>query len=129
MINAGTKPLEIASNWRQFCMLTWKNLILIRRNLLGTLFELTLSIFFVFTLLLIRNIVERIYVPEQIYPAYYIIDYFQNAVGHNLILFYPNNSMIYEVVQHAYNLIKSRKLWLNLSSLNRFFLKPCGSKT
>lgn len=116
MVSAGTKPLEIASDWRQFCMLTWKNLILIRRNLLGTLFELALSIFFIFTLLIIRHIVERIYVPEQIYPAYYIIDYFQNAVGHNLILFYPNNSMIQQVVQHAYNLIKSRKLWLNLSS-------------
>ena len=105
---------------KQFLILNLKNAILLKRNLTGTIFELSLSIFFIFTLLIIRNIVERAYVPEQKNPSYFLIDYFQALAGHNLILFYPNNPLIEQIVRNAYSIIKARKYWLTLSSLIHF---------
>ena len=101
---------------KQFFILSYKNALLLKRNIVGTIFEISLSIFFVLTLLMVRNIVERVYVPEQINPSYYLIDYFQALAGHNLILFYPNNPLIERIVNNAYSIIKTRKYWLTLSS-------------
>ena len=99
----------------QLRILLWKNLILLKRNVLGTLFELTLSVFFVFTLLIIRYIVERYHFDQQSNPSYYVIDYFRNLADHNLLLFYPNTPVVNRIVNHAYDLIKSRKQWANLT--------------
>jgi len=103
--------------FKQFFILNWKNYILLKRNWIGTIFEISLSAFFILTLLIIRNIIERIYVPEQINPSYYLIDYFQTLSGRNLILFYPNSPLVERVVRNAISIIKARKYWLNFSSL------------
>ena len=108
--------------FKQFFILNWKNYILLKRNWIGTVFEISLSAFFILTLLIIRNIIERIYVPEQINPSYYLIDYFQTLSGHNLILFYPNSPLVERVVRNAISIIKARKYWLNFSSLT--FILP-----
>ena len=100
---------------KQLLILNWKHYILLKRNFVGTIFELSLSVFFVVTLLIIRNIVERVYVPEQINPSYFLIDYFQTLSGHNLILFYPNNPLIERIVRNAVSIVRARKYWLNFS--------------
>ena len=100
----------------QLTALFWKNWIVIKRNILAVLLELSLSIFFVFTLLIMRHIIERIKQPEQRNPSYHVIDYFQNLPYHYLILYSPDTPIVEQVVRHGYELIKARKSWLNLTS-------------
>lgn len=106
---------ELSKCYKQFMLLNWKNLILLKRNYFQTLFELTLSVFFVFTLLIIRHIVENIYVQAQPNTAYNIIDYFFVYAGHDLVLFYPNTPIVEQIVTHAYDILRARKNWIPLT--------------
>jgi hypothetical protein len=121
VVSQNRDPPTISGFRRQLAILLWKNAILLKRNVIGTIFELGLSIFFVFTLVIIRYIVERYRYDQQMNPTYYVIDFFRNLADHNLLLFYPNTPVVSRIVNHAYDLIKSRKQWANLTGIMRHF--------
>lgn len=99
----------------QLSVLTVKNLLLIKQNLVGTFFELLLSILFVFLLLIIRNYIEIVKYPTQSYSAYTVLDFFYKYAGQDFIYFYPNTPIVKDVITRAVRFIKSQKYWLNVS--------------
>jgi hypothetical protein len=98
---------------RQMAALIWKQLLLLRRHPVATIFELVLSVGFVAMLLAVRHVVECTRVAEQSTSAYFVVDYFQTLPGRHLILYHPDTPIVKQVVMNAYNVIRTRKLWLN----------------
>jgi hypothetical protein len=112
------KPQKVAGFLKQVSILTWKNSILIRRKKLSTILEIVLSLLFISMLLTIRYFVEKVPIPDQFNPIYNVMDYFQVFTGKNLILYYPNNPLIQRIIMNAYDFIRTRKPWLNATSMN-----------
>ena len=112
------KPQKIAGFLKQVSILAWKNCILVRRKKYSTILEILLSLWFVSMLLIIRYFVEKVPIPDQLNPMYNVMDYFQVFKEKNLILYYPDNPLIERIVMNTYDFIRTRKPWLNATSMN-----------
>ena len=96
---------KIASLPKQILILTWKNFILLRRNLLGTFLELTCPFIFISFLLIIRYFIERIKFFNQYLQSNSgnVLDLYENAISQerDVVLYYPNNELIQKLVEQA----------------------------
>lgn len=64
MITFSAQTQHKVSNWNKFCLLMWKNWLLIWRNKIASIFELLLPVVFASLLILIRGLTEPV-VYEQ----------------------------------------------------------------
>lgn len=104
------------SLFNQFIILTWKNILIIKRNPIGPFVEIFLSLIFISFILILRNFVEIIFYSPISNPTYDIIDFFHKTASQDLILFYPNTPLVQNIVFRAFRVIRSQKFWLHLSS-------------
>lgn len=108
---------QMASASRQFLILTWKNSILLSRNLVGIFFELVLSVLMISMLLVTRHFIENVRYNQQQMPAYNVIDFYFNNLDEDLVLVYPSESAVaLNVVTRAFRFITSEKWWYNVNS-------------
>ena len=110
------KYRKAASTWKQLGILTWKNLVLSKRNLCGLLTEIICPIFIMALLLLIRYFVTAVSISDQQNRAANVLDLFPLSNGTILVYYYPNSIFIQNTVTQAFSLIKSRKPFLNATS-------------
>lgn len=109
---------QLASARRQFLILTWKNSLLLSRNLAGIFFELVLSVLIVSMLLVTRHFIENVRYGQQQMPAYNVIDFFFNNLDEDIVLVYPSESAVaLNVVTRAFRFITSEKWWYNVNSI------------
>ncbi len=109
-----TKPLEIASVPRQILILLWKNAILFRRNLFSTFLEIFCPLLLLSILLIMRFFIEKINYTDQNNLPHTVLNFvsevFQlslksqftiNRINRNLIVYYPNTTIIEGLVSRA----------------------------
>ena len=105
---------ELAGFFAQLRILMWKNTVLFRRNVSGTLSEIICPMLFVLAMLLIRYFVDNIRLSEQKFTATSALDLIP-SLNTSYILYYPNNAFVLGLVNRAVDLIKQRKPTLNPS--------------
>jgi hypothetical protein len=121
MKNSSDPPTrKVVGFFRQIVILLWKNSILFRRNISGTLAEILAAFIFLFILLLIRFFADSTKINDQSYiknPTFNLLSIINATTNRELIMYYPNNSFVEELVTNAYQLIKSRKPNFNATSI------------
>ena len=103
---------RIAGLFKQIRILLWKNYILSKRNKVGLISELFAPIFMLLILLIIRIAVSVEYNEEQRFDPNFVLDSFNNS-NRNLVLFYPNNSIIESIVNRGMDFIKQKHSWFD----------------
>ena len=103
-------PYKIASLPKQILILTMKNLLLFKRNYVGTSLELLCPFIFISFLLVIRYFIEKIKFYNQFAPSSYsnsVLDLYTNMSMQDrvVVLFYPNNNFIRGLVENAMNFL------------------------
>jgi hypothetical protein len=109
------KKHQIVGYFGQLRILTWKNLILSKRNLCGLLSEILLPIILVAFLILIRYFVDVVRNNDQITPTSNVIDLIPFRNQSRLLLYYPDNAFIEGIVSGAAALINLRKPLFNIT--------------
>ena len=102
---------KVVGFFRQSVILLWKNSILLRRNISGTIAEILVALIFVFILLFIRYFSDSTSVSEQnstINKVRNVIEYVNFTTNRSLIMYYPNNAYVQSIVNDAYSLIRSQ---------------------
>lgn len=102
----------------QFLLLTWKNILLQRRKICVTVFEIVLPLVFPIVLVIIRNLADlepkleeaTTYEKERIY--YY---------SSNQVLYAPNTTVISGIMNETFSILKGFLAFLFL-----FFKLPLG---
>jgi len=100
---------KVAGFFRQCLILMWKNSILFRRNIAGTIAEICVALLFVLMLFLVRILADTAHFNDQnLYrnPPVPIIDQINATTNRSLIMYYPNNSFVFGIVQRAFTLIR-----------------------
>jgi hypothetical protein len=100
---------KVAGFLRQCLILMWKNSILFRRNIAGTIAEICVALLFVLILFLVRILADTAHYNDQNLfrnPPIPIIDQINATTNRSLIMYYPNNSFVFGIVQRAYTLIR-----------------------
>jgi hypothetical protein len=104
------KRYKIASLPNQILILNRKNFLLFRRNLLGTILELIFPFIFISFLLIIRYFIERIKFFNQHNQSNSgnVLELYVNSMSQEkiLVLFYPNNKLIQELVENSVRFLK-----------------------
>lgn len=101
--------MRIASLPRQILILTWKNLIIFKCNLFGTVLEFLSPFVFLAFLLIIRYYIERIRYNSSLFNqpnSVLDISFFLMNQTRNLVIYYPNNTLIRNFVISAVQLLK-----------------------
>lgn len=114
------KDREIAGFSKQFAILSWKNLILSKRNVCGLVTEILCPIFTIVILLVIRYFVDASIYTDQSNTAYNVLDLFPitiNTTNTTMLLYYPNNAFIQGIINQSVALIKLRKPFFNVTGL------------
>lgn len=110
MMNENEKyEMRIASLARQILILTWKNLIIFKCNLFGTVLEFLSPFVFLAFLLIIRYYIERIRYNSSLFNqpnSVFDISFFLMNQTRNLVIYYPNNTLIRNFVISAVQLLK-----------------------
>ena len=113
------KERKVVGFFRQIVILFWKNGVLFKRNKAGTIAEILVALLFVFILVFLRLFVDSTKVAEQSptnNPIRNVMSYINVTTNRSLIMFYPNNPFVEDIVIRAYMLIKSKKPTFNASS-------------
>ena len=96
---------------RQIIILLWKNSILLRRNISGTIAEILVTLIFVFILLFIRFFVDSTRISDENSAnntARNVIEKINFTLRRDLIMYYPNNAYVQTIVNDSYSLIRSQ---------------------
>ena len=98
---------RIARFPKQILILVWKNLLLSRRNLFGTVLEMLCPYLFISFMLVIRSFMERIRLTSQFNMPTSVLDVRLGSFNQtrNLILYFPNTNFVRRLVDNAVNLI------------------------
>ena len=107
---------KVVGFFRQIIILLWKNSILFRRNISGTLAEILVALLFLVILLFLRFFVDSTKISDQDstkYPVRNVIDYINVTSKRGLIMYYPNNAYVQTIVNDAYQLITTQKPLFN----------------
>ncbi|CAF0703608.1 unnamed protein product [Brachionus calyciflorus] len=110
------KERKVVGFFRQILILIWKNWLLFKRNISGTIVEILVSVLFVFILLFLRFFVDSTKVNEQNItnnPIRNVLTAINVTTNRSLIMYYPNNNFVRDIVTSAYYLIKSRRPTFN----------------
>lgn len=115
------KPVKIVSLPYQIFILLWKNGILFRRNIFGTLLEVFCPLLFLSILLIMRYFIEKIKYYDQYNFSRSIFDVFieppqvsltalsqieEDRSNRNLIFYYPDTEFIRNIVTNAAKLLQ-----------------------
>ncbi|RNA17620.1 ATP-binding cassette sub-family A member 3-like [Brachionus plicatilis] len=106
------KERKVVGFFRQFLILFWKNWVLFKRNIAGTITEICASLIFVIILLILRFFVDSTKIEEQnanTSPIFDVLSLINATTNRTYLMYYPNNSFIEGIVTNAFELIKSRK--------------------
>ena len=97
------KSVKIAGFPKQVLILLWKNGILFRRNILGTLVECICPIVFLTILIICRYYIEKISFSNLTGNVRNVLDLTSLGYSRNkyLVLFYPNTTLIKDLVANA----------------------------
>lgn len=112
---------KVVGFFKQLLILFWKNSILFKRNILGTLVEIIAALVFVLILIFLRYFVDSVRFADQTNIARSVFDTINATTNRSLILYYPNNTYVKDLITNAYFLIKTRKPSFNATS---FFFVP-----
>ena len=117
------KPFErnnfkVAGFFQQLKILSWKNLILSKRSKKGLISEIFIPLFLLIILVVIRDLVSIEYVKAKDPPAKNIFNYFddKNITARNLILYYPNSSLVQDIIKRGVDIIKLNNSKFNATS-------------
>nr|UOU03314.1 ATP-binding cassette subfamily A3-like 1 [Brachionus rubens] len=99
--------VQIAGLLTQIKILMWKLLITLRRNIIGSMLEILSPYIFVSILIVIRYFIERIKFKTFSYVPTNVLELHPMTVQQkrNLILFYPNNEVVRNLVNNAAKLL------------------------
>lgn len=113
--------IKLAGFLAQIKILMWKMLIILRRNVIGTVLEICCPYLFISFLLLIRYFIERFKLKTFSYVPVNILTFNMMATdqNRNLILYYPNNEFVRKLVNDAATLLS--KINSNFSPIGKFF--------
>lgn len=111
---------KVVGFFKQLLILFWKNSILFKRNILGTLVEILAALVFVLILVFLRYFVDSVRFTDQTNIARSVFDSINATTNRSLILYYPNNTYVKDLVTNAYNLIKTQKPSFNATSFYFF---------
>jgi hypothetical protein len=117
-----TKKKEIVGIFSQVWILVWKNWILFKRNISGTIVELLASYIFVLIILFLRYFVDSTKYYDQTSTTNAIknvIDQVNTTTGRGVVYYYPNNAFIQGIVTNAMSLITTQ---VPAFSVTGFFL-------
>ncbi len=116
------RPVRIANLPRQVAILLWKNLILFRRNIFGTMLEIFCPLLFLSVLLIMRYFIEKIKYydqynfPRSVFSVYAappqlsltaLSQVSEDRSNRNLIFFHPETEFIRQIVQNAADLLQA----------------------
>jgi len=100
---------KVVGFFRQCVILFWKNGLLFRRNISGTIAEIFVAVLFLLILLLMRFFVDSNKFDDYNTtnnPLKYVMSTINITSKRNLIMYYPNNAYIKDIVENAYQMIK-----------------------
>ena len=111
---------KIASTVKQqvyginFQIITWKNFILSQRNLFNLFAEIFGHVLVIITLLVIRYFTHAVKYQEKSNDLSNVFDLFPET-NKTILLYYPNNTFIEDIISQVINLIKKRKSFSNIT--------------
>ena len=100
---------KVVGFFRQSVILFWKNGLLFRRNISGTIAEIFVALLFLLILVFMRFFVDSNKYEDQnstTNPLKYLMTTINVTSNRNLIMYYPNNAYIQGIVENAYQMIK-----------------------
>ena len=103
---------KVVGFFRQIVILLWKNSILFRRNISGTLAEILVALLFLVILLFLRFFVDSTKISDPDSPknpVRNVIDYINVTSKRGLIMYYPNNAYVHAIVNESYYLIQAQR--------------------
>ena len=119
MSDYAAKQRHVIGVLGQTRVLFWKNSLLFRRNISGTLAEILVAILFVLILLLVRYFADTTHIDDQTSannPIGNVVDFVDVASNRSKILYYPVNDFVKVIVIRALNMING-----SISRFNRSF--------
>ena len=132
------KPIErnnfrVAGFFQQLRILSWKNLILSKRSKKGLISEIIIPMFFLIILVVIRILVPIQYVKAENPSAKSVFNYFdgKNITERNLIYYYPESSIVENIIKRGVDIIKLKNTQFNPQSKisnNLFYLNVDNNK-
>ena len=105
------KQKKVVGPFRQVWILIWKNWILFKRNILGSIVELFSTYLFLIMLVLLRFFADVRYSSDETSvtsPTRNVIDNINTTTGRTNIYYYPNNALIQGIVTSAVTLIQTQ---------------------
>ena len=110
MSDYSAKQRKVVGIFRQTLLLFWKNSILFRRNISGTIAEILVAFLFVIILLFLRYFIDTPHYNDQINtsfsnPVLNVIEFINRTSGRPNIMYYPDNKFVKQIVERAYELI------------------------
>jgi hypothetical protein len=92
---------------KQIRILSWKNWINIKRNIVGLFFEFVCPFVFVSFLIIIRNFIEKIRLTSEFNEPNSVLNVRLGAFNQtrNLVLFHPNTDFVRNLVENAVELM------------------------
>lgn len=107
----------------QIWILMWKNWVLFKRNISGTLVEILVSYVFLLLLLLLRFFVDVSLYPDQNNTAYSPLQYLNTSTdGRYRLMYYPNDNSIKAIIDDAVAMMKSVKPQFNVTGSNCYII-------
>ena len=117
----GRAENQVSGFSRQLSIVLWKDFLLFKRNKVSALFEASFAVLLVCLLLIFRLIVERFYHQNQYSSPANVFDlYGFGFSSQNLIVYYPDNQLIENVVSQAVNILGSNSFLPNMTSKYRW---------
>jgi hypothetical protein len=110
---------QVVGFLRQAVILFWKNGLLFKRNIAGTICEILVALLFLAILLLMRYFVDVSSFSDQdsvTNRLIYVTAAINATTGRNLIMYYPDNPFIQGIAQQAYQIIKHIRPDFNATS-------------
>ena len=110
MSEYAVKQRKVVGVFRQTLILFWKNSLLFRRNISGTIAEILVAFIFVLILLLLRYFIDTPHYQDQTNtnlsnPVLNVASFVNDTSGRYNILYYPNNDFISDIMKRAKDLI------------------------
>jgi hypothetical protein len=99
---------KLAGPFRQIVILFWKNGILFRRNKMGAFSEILLSFLFILVIIIMRNLIKVKQTKDTDYELSNPLSFMNSSENQTMLLYYPNNDFIKDIVTNGYEIMKSQ---------------------
>jgi hypothetical protein len=104
------KKRQVVGVFMQIWILMWKNWVLFKRNIKGTLVEILVSYMFVIIIVLLRILIDTTQYYDQTSTTNTVsnvIDQVNTTTGRTYVYYYPNNAFIQGIVTNAMSMIQT----------------------